>query len=109
MIPNDADGDALRRVASIGADMSRPMEIDCFVAVPNRELGEAVAMVAVGAGYRAKVVHNAEDDAWDCYCTKAMLATYDGVVGAQQELDELSRPFGGQCDDWDTSGDSVGD
>jgi len=53
------------------------------------------------------VVHDAEDDAWDCYCTKAMLPTYDGVVEAQRQLDELSRPFGGRSDGWGTWGNSA--
>ncbi len=105
--PDDADGDALRRVASMGADMSRPMDIDFFVAVPDRQAGESVAKLASSLGYRTEVVHDEEDDAWDCYCTKAMLATYDGVVLAQRELDLLSRSFGGKSDGWGTPGNSA--
>jgi hypothetical protein len=100
--PDDPDGDALRRVASTGADMSLLMAIDFFVKVPGREAGEAVARIASGAGYCTDLVYD-EDDAWDCYCTKTMLPTYDGIVQAQRELDELSRPFGGQSDGWGTS------
>ena|SRR5260370_13467950 len=106
--PNDADGDALRRVASTGIDMSCPMDIDFFVTVPDREAGDAVAELATRTGYHTKLVHDEEDDAWDCYCTKTMLATYDCVVDAQLELDELSRPFGGHSDGWGTSGKSTG-
>jgi hypothetical protein len=58
-------------------------------------------------GYCTEVVHDEEDDPWDCYCTKTMLPTYDGVVGAERELDELSRPFGGHSDGWGTSGNAV--
>ena len=43
--PNDADGDALRRVAGSGADMSRPMTIDFSVASPNREAADQVAQL----------------------------------------------------------------
>ena len=107
MFPDDDDGDALRRVASNGADMSRPMSIDFFVAVPDREAGEAIVRVAMSSGYRAELVHDAEDDAWDCYCSKVMLPTYDGVVQTQREVDELGRPFGGQCDGLGTPGNSA--
>jgi hypothetical protein len=106
MFPKDADGDALLRVASTSADMSRPMDIDYFVSVPAREAGESVARLAAGLGYRTEVTYDEEDDAWDCCCTRTMLATYDGVVGVQRELDELSRPFGGQSDGWGTFGQS---
>jgi hypothetical protein len=83
------------------------MDIDFFVTVPDRRAGEVVARLAELSGYRTEVVHDAEDDAWDCYCTKAMLPTYDGVVEAQRELDELSRPFGGRSDGWGTPGNST--
>jgi hypothetical protein len=107
MFPHDADGDALRQVASTGADMSRPLAIDFVVAVPGRQAAEAVARPAALSSNRTDVVHDAEDDAWDCYCTKAMLPTYDGVVETQRELDELGRPFGGRSDSWGTWGNSA--
>src|SRR5262249_33233075 len=102
--PNDADGDALRRLASTGAEMSRPMEIDFIVTVPDRETGEAFAEIAARSGYRTELVHDEEDDAWDCYCSRTMLPTYEGIVAAQRDLDKLSRPFGGYSDGWGTPG-----
>jgi hypothetical protein len=105
--PGDADGDALRRVAALGADMSRAMEIEFFVAVRDHEAGEAVARLAALAGYRPELVHDEEDDAWDCYCRKTMLPTHEGITAAQRELDELSRPLGGYSDGWGTAGDPI--
>ena len=105
--PGDADGDALRRVAASGANMSRPIEIEFFVAIPDREAGEAIARLAAKAGYRPELVHDEEDDAWDCCCRKTMLPTYEGVMAAQRELDELGRPLGGCSDGWGTTGDPI--
>jgi hypothetical protein len=102
--PDDADGEALRRVASMGCDMTEPMEIDFFVAVPDQEAGQRVAELATGHGYRTKLVYDEEDDAWDCYCTKLMVPTYEAVCGAQLELDALSRPVNGYMDGWGTEG-----
>jgi regulator of ribonuclease activity B len=102
--PDDADGDALRRVADDGSDMSKPMEIDFTVAVPGESAGKAIAERAGLLGYRTKVARDREDDAWTCYCTKRMLATHEGVVAAQAELQAISVPFGGHCDGWGTFG-----
>jgi hypothetical protein len=102
--PDDADGDALRRVASMGCNMTKPMEIDFFVAVPDREAGQRVAELATRRGYRTGVVYDEVDDAWDCYCSKLMVPIYDAVCGAQSELDELSRPVNGYADGWGTDG-----
>jgi hypothetical protein len=103
--PKDDDGDALRRVAADGADMSAPMDIDFFVAVPDEAAGRAVATSADARGYRTSVDRD-EDGAWTCYCTRSMLATYDGVVAAQKELGELARPHGGSPDGWGTFGNA---
>lgn len=105
--PDDADGDALRRVASTGADMSRPIVIDFFITVPDREAGEAVTQVVARFGYHAELVHDEEDDAWDCYCQRTMFPTHEGIVEAQGELNELSRPFGGYSDGWGTPGNTI--
>jgi hypothetical protein len=102
--PNDADGDALRRVVACGNDMSRPMEIYFFVVVLDRSVGRKFARAASRAGYLTDMRRDDEDDVITCTCSKTMLATYDGVVHAQHELAELSRPLGGYTDGWGTFG-----
>jgi hypothetical protein len=100
--PTDADGEALRRVAA-DSDMSKPMVIDFSVDVPDGSSGEQIASRARERGYIAEVIHE-QDGAWTCVCSKGMLATYDGVLAAQAELDELSARFGGHSDGWGTAG-----
>jgi hypothetical protein len=104
--PNDADGDALQRVADHGSNMSQPMSIDFCVAVPNELAGKAVAEVVTAKGYVTKVVKDHDATSWTCYCTKEMVATYNAVIAAQAELDELSKPFGGYIDGWVTGGNT---
>jgi hypothetical protein len=53
--PNDADGDALRRVVDGGSDLSRPMTIDFTVDVPSDEAGQAVARAAQKIGYHTDI------------------------------------------------------
>lgn len=105
--PDDADGDALRRVAATGVDMSRPMEIEFIVAVPGRVTGEAIARLVARAGFRPELIHDEEDDAWDCYCRTTMLPTYGQITAAQRRLDGLIRPFGCYCDGWGTLIDQI--
>lgn len=102
--PNDADGDALKRVADGGSDMSKPMDIDFTVAVPSEAIGRQLAVVAERCGYRPRLDQDEEDGSWSVYCTRKMLASYQGIAAAQAELDELSRPLGGYSDGWGTFG-----
>ena len=41
--PDAATDDALRAVRAAGSDLSRPMVVDFYVAVPNAVAGRAVA------------------------------------------------------------------
>ncbi|HEY1556897.1 MAG TPA: ribonuclease E inhibitor RraB [Kofleriaceae bacterium] len=103
--PNDADGDALRRIESDGIDTSRPIRVDFMVAAPDRSVAEDFATLALKRGYKTDI--DAEGDEWTVYCSKVMLVTYDSVVQAQRELDELARPYGAHSDGWGTFGEDV--
>jgi regulator of RNase E activity RraB len=102
--PQDDDGDALRRVAACGNDMSKSMDIDFQIAVENEAAAKKVAEAASAIGYRVGISFDEEDEAWTVDCTKLMLATYDSVMSAQKELDALAEPMGGFCDGWGTFG-----
>jgi regulator of RNase E activity RraB len=114
--PNDADGDALRLVASSGNDMSKPMDIDFQVAAPDEATAKRVADEAVKLGYRISIYCDDEEvdeeesefeeggDPWTCECTKAMIPTYDAIIAAQLELDAIAKPLGAYSDGWGTFG-----
>lgn len=60
--PNDADGDALRRVAGDGSDMSTPMEIDFAVAAPDEASAIGIAQAAQSKGYHTNIDRDGEGD-----------------------------------------------
>ena len=104
--PNDADGDALRRLVEAGADMTKPMDIEYSVAVPSESAGKQIATAANQRGYASELFHDEAHDSWSVYCIKRMLPTYEGVMAAQAEISELSRPFDCECDGWGTFGNA---
>jgi hypothetical protein len=101
--PEDPDGDAIYQVANLGSDLSQPMEIDFIVAVPDEAAGKAVARAARGADFVTEVATD-EDGEWIVYCTRTMIASYEGVVTVQEELRRLAGPLGGEPDGWETAG-----
>lgn len=84
--------------------MSEPMAIDFFVNVPDEPNGEEMARLAAQRGYTSVVEFDEDRHQWTCYCTKRIVPTYDAIVAAQQELDNLSAALGGRSDGWGTSG-----
>lgn len=102
--PNDDDGDALRQVAVHGADMSRPMKIEFTIEVPTIECARLLTEQIAASGYMPDLYVDPESGAVSLYCARSMLATYEGVVAAQVELNELCEPVGAHCDGWITAG-----
>ena len=101
--PDDADGDALRNVASSGADMSCSMVIDFSVGAPDEHSAREAAERVEARGYDPSL-HQDDDGRWTVYCAKSMLATYEGVVEARKELNQLLEPLGCVCDGWASFG-----
>ena len=109
--PYDSDGDAMRRVAAGGSDMSKPMVIDFQVAAPDETTAKRIADEAAEVGYHVSVYVCDEDiegagDPWTCECTKSMVPTYHGLIAAQAELDAIARPLGAYVDGWGTFGNA---
>jgi hypothetical protein len=102
--PNDADGDALRRVVNDGNDISKPMDVDFPVVFADEVTARRFSEVAREHGYFPQLWKSAEDDQWDVICVKRMVLTYIAVLDVQRELDNLSEPFGGYSDGWGTFG-----
>ena len=103
--PNDSDGDALRRVVANGSDMSKPMDIDFQIAVPDEATAKRVADEASKLRYRIRV-YESTCCPWTCECTNTMLAEYDAIIAVQAELDAMARPLGGYADGWGAFGNA---
>jgi hypothetical protein len=104
--PLDADGDSLRRVAENGSDMSRPMLIEYSIGVPDEPCAQRIAELTRSHGFDVSLSSDEGAKSWSVYCAKTMLATYDGVIAVQAQLNELVQPYGGSCDGWGTFGNS---
>src|SRR5947209_14169101 len=104
-LPNDADGDALRRLVEEGNDLTKPMHIDFQVAMPDEPAAKRLAEIVSKLGYTVSIYPSPECSLpWTCECSTRMLATYDGIMAVQKELAELGAPFGGRPDGWGSFG-----
>lgn len=99
----DADGGAFRSVVG-RSGVSKPMRIEFAVHVPDQARGNEIAQLAAPWGYVTTVEWSAPRQRWTCYCAKHMAPTYEAIMAAQKELEELSEPLGGHSDGWGTSG-----
>ncbi len=112
--PDDADGAVLADLAAHGVDLSQPLVIEFPVAVPDESSAEKCHKAMTAAGYDSRIEHDEgepdfdpdEDDedefgpSWSVYATVRMIPNYDEIIRIQAELDQIAKPFDGECDGW---------
>ncbi len=102
--PNDADGDALRRMWKQGKDLSKPHDVDFFVSIGSEEDGMKLQPLVEAQGFQCALECDDDSEKWTLYCTKRMLLEYQQLLDTQALLHKLSKPFGGYSDGWGTFG-----
>lgn len=103
---NDATREALERIARDGSDLSRPLKMDFFVAVPDEKAGRIIAERVADLGFDTSVERDAESGDWTCYCTKVIVPLHSTVVAIESQLDSLARDMGGYADGFGTFGNA---
>lgn len=102
--PDDETGEVLNQFQQNGFDLSRPLEIDFFVAVPSKKIGDQVAKKVVNLGFKTSVERDEETGEWTCYCTKTLIPEYAEVVRIEKELTSIAKPYGGYADGFGSYG-----
>lgn len=123
--PNDADGDALRRLAESGVDMSRPRPVDFMVDVEDEAAAQRVLEKLTASGYECEIDFDDgepdldEDDgdhedldapedidpddefgpAWTVVASVVIVPDYDEVIKRQRDITAACEPDG-YCDSW---------
>lgn len=103
-LPDDDIGDALRLLEENGSDLSRPLEMDFFAAVPSQAAGDAVAAHFSELNFATSVEQDEESQEWTCYCTKTLVPDYTAVAEIEAQVDAIARAHGGQCDGFGSYG-----
>lgn len=105
-LPNDSDGQALRRLVLDGSDLSKPMEIDFAMDIPNRNAGLAFSPIVEKLGFRTRLSQDQLTSDWTCYCTCTIIPTHTAMIEIQKKLEEIGRPYGAKNDGWGSFGNA---
>src|SRR5687767_13580249 len=91
-IPNDENGDVLRRMAEAGMDLSKECSIDFAHRAPDEESANAFAEHAARLGFAVEIFEPDEealDDGetdWDVICTQEMKPTHAEITRIESQL-----------------------
>ena len=102
--PNDANGDALRRMENAGDDLSRPRNVDFTVVFPSSDAANKFATKLRELDYAVSVESSeTEEFPWDVVVVNHMLPTYEGIAAFEDLLQRVASSFGGHNDGWGCS------
>jgi hypothetical protein len=100
--PNDANGDALRRMEARGDDLTRPRDIDFSVAFADARSAERFAahFRALGHAVSVEPSETNRDFPWDVVVVQHMAPSHDGITSFENALQSIANAWGGHNDGW---------
>ena len=100
--PNDANGDALKRMESEGDDLTRSRDVEFTVVFPNELSAKEFASRMSSEGYDSspELSETVEGFPWDVIVVKNMALSYGEIQGFEAFLQEAADAFGGHNDGW---------
>lgn len=100
--PNNANGDALRRMEAEGDDLSHPRNIEFTVVFPNEKTAAMFAnhFRELGFVVSAELTGTVQDFPWDVIVVNHMVPTYEGIKGFEDSLQQVADSLGGHNDGW---------
>ena len=100
--PDDANGDALRRMEGHGDDLTKPRNIDFTVVFPDQSSAEQFAEHFRGLGLKVSVRLSRvnQDLPWDALVVKHMAPSYEEIVDFEDLLQSVAELWGGRNDGW---------
>jgi hypothetical protein len=100
--PDDANGDALRRLQRDGDPLTEPRDVDFTVVFPTETAAKEFAARFLAMEYRVSIEQtNCKPELpWDVLLVKHMIPTYAGICSFEDELERAAYDLGGKNDGW---------
>ena len=99
--------DTLELFRQQGFDMSRPMKIEFFLALPDEEAGKRIIDQIESEGFSVSLESDSETGKWTCYCSKDLVPAYSAIIEIESRLDEIAKGAGGFADGFGSYGNSM--
>jgi hypothetical protein len=110
LIPDDENGEVLRRMFDDGDDLSAPREIDFHLVFGEEAQARGFAEQAVTLPDLLVSVPEADEEGvWMVTASRHMPATHAGLTALEQQLAVIAQAFEGYPDGWSCGPADTGD
>ena len=97
-IPDDVDGDVLRRMRANGDSLTQSRPINFSVLFPTQDAARRFCDVM--EDYDVAVTCESLDDDWDVTVTRDMVPDHAAITGMEHWITIHAEPLGGGNDGW---------
>lgn len=100
--PDDANGDALRRMEAAGERLTRPRDIEFTMVFPTEIKAKQFAddVPVLGHAACAKLTGTVEDFPWDAVAVKSVVPSHGEIGAFEGRSQREADAFGGRNDGW---------
>jgi hypothetical protein len=108
-LPDDENGDVLRRMLHGGDDLTKARDIDFSVIFPTKSAAEEFADRFRRSGLKV-TIHEWDgyrEQPWDVTVTRHMLPSHAEITRMEETLEQSATPLGGRNDGWGCISQSV--
>jgi hypothetical protein len=105
-LPDDDTGQAIRRWALEGSDLSKPMKVDFFVDVPDEACALRLSKDPDINQFDVSIEQDDQTGRWTCYCAKTMVASYAAVTEVEALLAKVAQRYGSKYDGFGSFGNA---
>jgi hypothetical protein len=101
-VPDDENGDVLRRMAAQGIDLTSPRIIDFEHCFPSEDAARRFFAAITGTVLEAKIFGPDSGDTteWEVQCRQRMVPTHSAITETERRLADVAARFGGYPDGW---------
>ena len=100
-LPNDENGDILRKMIGRGDDLSKSRKIDFYFAFPEEHQARNFAQqVRLTSGLACEAARYEERDMWEATVTGDMVPSHREITEFENSLDQIAQSYGGEADGW---------
>jgi regulator of RNase E activity RraB len=105
-LPDDGNGEVLRRMLASGADLTQPLRIDFDHLLPTQAAAEQMAAAARQQGFEVIVAVGEDEEGnpdpsfWDVCCSRVMVPSHAAITATELSLGRMAESFGGRADGW---------
>lgn len=102
--PDDADGQAIRRIAEAGSDLTKPMDVDIQIMASRKNDANNAELRLLSNDFSVRKYFHEDTQDWDVVGTKSLVLTYTDIIRLQQEVANFLSGLDCVVDGWGSSG-----